>query len=161
MYGVTGVCMVLLLHSVTSTHTGWWRTIKEVEPTGEGTHNKSTTLAVLAHHKATSNPTTPHFSVYTMASEPFWRCTGDNDTMHPCNAYMHNEHELEHTPGYAGIPMPPSEIVHTCIGTTYKMNIAHPGLGSENWYCSSLDHTADWLLKGLSSALPMHVASYS
>ena len=24
------------------------------------------------------------------------------------------------------------------------------------YYCSSLDHTADWLLKGLSSALPAH-----
>ena len=63
-----------LCYIVTSTHTGWWRTIKEVEPTGEGTHNKTTTLAVLAHHKATSNPTTPHFSVYTMASESFWPC---------------------------------------------------------------------------------------
>ena len=61
------------------THTGWWRTIKEVEPTGEGTHNKRTTLAVLAHHKATFNPTILHFSVNTMALGPSGRaCTGDN-----------------------------------------------------------------------------------
>ena len=48
--------------------------LRNLEPTGEGTHNKSATLALLAHHKTTSNPTTPHFSVYTMASESFWAC---------------------------------------------------------------------------------------
>ena len=37
--------IVVLLRSrkvviVTSTHTGWWCTIKEVEPTGEYTHNQ-------------------------------------------------------------------------------------------------------------------------
>jgi len=79
--------------------------------------------------------------------------------MHTCTTNMN--YIVQHTPGYAGILMPLLKSVHTCTGTTYMMNSAHPGLGSENWYCSSLDHTADRLLKGLSSALPMHVASYS
>ena len=34
---------------VTSTHTGWWRTIKEVEPTGEGTHNPE-------HNRSSGSP---------------------------------------------------------------------------------------------------------
>ena len=54
-------------------------------------------------------------------------CTGDNDTMHPCHAHMHNEHELQHTPAYAGIPMPLLKYAHTYTGTTYIMNSAHPG----------------------------------
>ena len=81
--------------------------------------------------------------------------------MHPCHADMHNEHALQHTPGYAGIPMPLLKNVHTCIGTTYMMNNAHPGPGSENWFSSSLDHTAFRLLKGVSSALPVYVVDYS
>jgi len=61
-YGILELAasVVTSLHLI-RTLDGWWRTIKEVEPTGEGTHNQSTT-SVLAHHKATSNPTTPHFS---------------------------------------------------------------------------------------------------
>ena len=81
--------------------------------------------------------------------------------MHPCHAHMHNEHELQHTPGYAGIPMPLLKMSTHVLAQTYMMNNAHPGPGSENLYCSFLDHTADRLLKGLISALPMHVASYS
>jgi len=45
----------------------------------------------------------PTLPPHTSASTP-WplgpsgrACTGDNDTMHPCHAHMHNEHELHST----------------------------------------------------------------
>ena len=96
-----------LCYIVTSTHTCWWRTIKEVEPTGEGTHNPEHNLSSGSPqiHLQPYHPTLQrlHHGLWVLPGVQVLEIT---TTMHTCHAYMHNEHALQHTPGYAGIPMP-------------------------------------------------------
>ena len=152
-------CKELYCYIVTSTHTGWWRTIKEVEPTGEGTHNPE-------HNRSSGSPQSqlqPYHPTLQRLHHGLWVLLGVHvleiltqctHAMHICTMNMHYTRICRYTHA-------PSENVHTCIGATYMMNNAHPGPGSENWFSSSLDHTAFRLLKGVSSALPVYVVDYS
>jgi hypothetical protein len=128
--------VLLLLAIVTLLHLRtriWWRTIMKVEPTDEVAHYQE--RAQPQFWLITQPP--PTLPPHTSASAPWPRgpagraCTEGNDTMHPCYAHIHNEHELQHTPGYAGIPMPLLKMFTHALAQAYMMNSAHPGLGSE------------------------------
>jgi hypothetical protein len=65
-----------------------------------------------------------------MASGSFWACcTEGDDTMHPCYAHMQNEHELQHTPAYAGVPMHLLKMFTHALAQVHMMNSATLGQG--------------------------------
>lgn len=76
-------------------------------------------------HASTPWPLGPTVGVHALEKK---------DTMHPCYAHMHHDMQLlQHTPRYAGIPMPLLKTSTHALAQECMMNSTHPGPGSENW----------------------------